>query len=97
MSSPPVDEFDDPTQSGELYSDDAVQSTSQTKYENADAIHQNRFKIRKKLVERDDDDESESDSDESENDDVNKEKVSEPYNPYIEYYLNQALTGQTYF
>ena len=34
---------------------------------------------------------------ESENDDVDKEKVSEPYNPYIEYYLNQALTDQTYF
>ena len=33
---PPVDDFDDPTQSGELYSDDAVQSTSQTKFENAD-------------------------------------------------------------
>ena len=38
-----------------------------------------------------------SDDDESENDDVNKEKVAEPYNPYIKYYLNQALTGQTYF
>ena len=33
---PPVDEFDDPTQSGELYSDDAVHSISQTKFENAD-------------------------------------------------------------
>ena len=33
---PPVDEFDDPTQSGELYGDDNVQSTSQTKFENAD-------------------------------------------------------------
>ena len=30
----PVDEFDDPIQSGGLYGDDGVQSTSQTKFEN---------------------------------------------------------------
>ena len=36
---------------------------------------------------------------ESENDAVStdKEKDSKPHNPFIEYYRNQALTGQTYF
>ena len=32
----------------------------------------------------------------SENDDVDKEKVSEPCNPYIEHYVNQARSCQTY-
>ena len=36
------------------------------------------------------DDESNS---ESENDDVDKENGSKPYNPYIEYYVNQALAN----
>ena len=74
------------------------------------AIHQNRFKIRKKLVEHDDDNESESDDDdesECENDDSDDEskskyenddvdKVSGSYKPYVDYYVNQALTSETY-
>ena len=55
-------------------------------------------KSAKKLVERDDDDESENDDDETEcdNDDVDKEKVLEPCNPYIEYYVKQALANPSH-
>ena len=43
-----------------------------------------------------DDDRDDKSNSESENDAVDKEKVSKPYNPYIDYYVNQALTCQTY-
>ena len=35
-------------------------------------------------------------NDESENNDVDKEKVSEPCNPWIEYYVNQALANPSH-
>ena len=44
--------------------------------------------------ESDDDDNDDESNSKSENDDV--DKVSEPYNPYIDYYVNQALSSQTY-
>ena len=60
---PPVDEFDDPTQSGVLYGDDHVQSTSQTKFENAD----NKVDVATQ-TDFDDDDRSMIDSDASDSD-----------------------------
>ena len=43
--------------------------------------------------ESDDDDSDDESNSESENDDVDKENGSKPYNPYIEYYVKQALAN----